>query len=927
MDVVNRAWTGQYNHVEPCHHLFHKFKKTGQDLRRWSKSLFSKSKVELHMALEVILRLDVAQESRALSVEEREIRLRLKRRIIGLVALERSRKRQCSRTTNLKEGDANTKFFHLRVNARRRKNFRHRLKHNNGWVTAHNQKKDIIQDHFKAIIKKAPPRNINFNWAAIPTPACDLSDLALPFSEEEVKAAVDKTAGDKAPGPDGFTGAFFKACWPIVKGDIMAVIRHFSALHVDHLHWLNSANIALLPKKDGAEEVSDFRPISLIHGVAKLISKIMATRLAPHMNNLVSNSQSAFIKTRSIHDNFLYVKNLARKLHKTKTPTLLLKLDIKKAFDSVRWDYLVDMLQHMGFPAIYRDWVAALLSTASSRVLLNGVAGDPIKHGRGLRQGDPLSPLLFVLAIDPLHHILRKATSQGHLHEIRGRAPTIRTSLFADDAAIFVAPKKEDIDFLVSTLQRFGTVTGLVTNCNKSQVAPIRCEGIDLDAILHSFPATRTSFPMKYLGLPLSVTRLKRIHFQSLEDRVAARLRPWVGKHVTMAGRTVLVKSVLTSVVIYFITVLDVPVESLLKIDSIRHAFLWAACDKVTGGKCKVNWELVCKPKVLGGLGILNLKKFAAALRLRWLWFEWDDNPKPWVGLGNPCSAKDEDLFAAATKVEVGNGNKASFWNSSWLEGRRPKDVAPLIFDIAKKRTCTVRRGLTNDFWVTNLNMDDGLSLDHISQFVNLWTLLHNVHLTEDADKITWKFTNNGKYSSSSAYKMQFLGHTQSTMPALVWKPWAPPKYKIFSWLIIQNRVWTADRLQRRGWPNCGLCKLCNHVPETAAHLLFQCRFTKRIWSSLKGWLGLHDFDMSAWQTLQNVKDWWCAAIHKRGPHRKALASIAMLVSWEVWLERNARVFQNKSSTPNMLIQKIKDEMVMWGIAGAKSLSSIMPRE
>ena len=189
------------------------------------------------------------------------------------------------------------------------------------------------------------------------------------------------------------------------------------------------------------------------------------------MNKLVSNAQSAFIKTRSIHDNFLYVRNLARRLHKSRTPTLLFKLDIKTAFDSVRWDYLMDLLQHLGFPPRFRDWVSAILASSTSRVLLNGIAGDPIKHGRGLRQGDPLSPLLFVLAIDPLHHILCKATAQGRIHKVRGRVPTVRTSLYADDAAIFMKPKKEDINFLATTLAQFGCVTGLVTNCTKSQVA------------------------------------------------------------------------------------------------------------------------------------------------------------------------------------------------------------------------------------------------------------------------------------------------------------------------------------------------------------------------------------------------------------------------------------------------------------------------
>jgi exonuclease III len=355
-DTVNEAWNSESIHREPCQRLFHKLKKTGMSLRRWSKKLFSKAKVELHMALEVILRLDIAQENRALSNEERDLRARLKRRIVGLAALERTRKRQASRVTNLKDGDANTRYFHLKVNARRRKNHIHRLKHNNGWVTEHAQKKEIIHSHFEAVIKKGPPRSYNINWSSIPTTQCDLSELDAPFTEEEVKLAVDNTASDKAPGPDGFTGAFFKTCWNTIKGDIMAVINQFSSLHYNNLHWLNSANIALLPKKEGAEEVSDFRPISLIHAIAKLIAKMMAARLAPHMNKLVSNAQSAFIKKRSIHDNFLYVKNLARKLHKSKKATLLFKLDIKKAFDSVRWDYLMDLLCHMGFPSKFRDW-------------------------------------------------------------------------------------------------------------------------------------------------------------------------------------------------------------------------------------------------------------------------------------------------------------------------------------------------------------------------------------------------------------------------------------------------------------------------------------------------------------------------------------------------------------------------------------------
>ena len=213
-------------------------------------------------------------------------------------------------------------------------------------------------------------------------------------------------------------------------------------------------------------------------------------------------------KKRSIHDNFLYVKNLATRLHKSKTPSLLFKLDIRKAFDSIRWDYIVDLLQRRGFPSKFQDWLTVLFSTSSSCILLNGVAGLPIPHGRGLRQGDPLSPLIFVIAINPLQKILEMATRIGLLSKIRRRGTILRTSLYADDAAIFVAPIKEDIQNLTEILREFGIVTGLCTNLQKSSVAPIRCNQIDLDDLLDGLPVVRTTFPMRYLGLPLSIWRL-----------------------------------------------------------------------------------------------------------------------------------------------------------------------------------------------------------------------------------------------------------------------------------------------------------------------------------------------------------------------------------------------------------------------------------
>jgi hypothetical protein len=134
------------------------------------------------------------------------------------------------------------------------------------------------------------------------------------------------------------------------------------------LDLLNEANIVLIPKNEGAEDIRDFRPIRLIHVIVKIITKILALRLAPFMNDLISPCQSAFIKRRNIHDNFLYMRNLTMRFHITKTSTLLIKLDISKAFNSVRWDYLISILEHRWFPVRWGDWIVSLLT--SDRLIL-----------------------------------------------------------------------------------------------------------------------------------------------------------------------------------------------------------------------------------------------------------------------------------------------------------------------------------------------------------------------------------------------------------------------------------------------------------------------------------------------------------------------------------------------------------------------------
>lgn len=191
---------------------------------------------------------------------------------------------------------------------------------------------------------------------------------------------------NKALGLDGFTGRFYRVCWPIIKNDVMAALLVIEGGNFRNLRLLNSAFITLIPKKHGAVHVKDLRPISLIHSFAKLVTKLMANRLSRNLHDMVSTNQSAFLKGRCIQDNFLLVQQTAHFLHQQKQPQVLLKLDISKAFDSVPWSFLLEVLQSLGFGQRWHNLVSALLNTSTTNILLNGIPGDEIQHKRGLRQ-------------------------------------------------------------------------------------------------------------------------------------------------------------------------------------------------------------------------------------------------------------------------------------------------------------------------------------------------------------------------------------------------------------------------------------------------------------------------------------------------------------------------------------------------------------
>uniref|UniRef100_A0A8I6XKE9 Reverse transcriptase domain-containing protein n=1 Tax=Hordeum vulgare subsp. vulgare TaxID=112509 RepID=A0A8I6XKE9_HORVV len=776
-------------------------------------------------------------------------------------------------------------------------------------------------EHFDGLLGTAVDREHTLDLAQLITPG-QLGNLDEPFTSEEIWAAVCRMPPHKAPGPDGFTAEFLRACWCIIRQDILDAFEQLYALRGRGFGKLNQALLTLLPKQADAHKMGDYRPICLIHIVAKIFAKVLSLRIAPKLDSLVSRNQNAFIAGRTLHDNFVLVRQSLRMLQHLGAPCIMLKLDLTRAFDSISWPFLFEVLRQYGFGDRIREWLSILLSSASTRVMLNGVPDPPIWHRRGLRQGDSTSPLLFVLAADALARLMHRALHTGILRRLHPRRNIPTISLYADDVMMFFHAEMEEVVAVKSILGIFETASGLRVNYGKSSATTLH-GGEDADALLEALGCQPAALPIMYLGIPLSYRRPSAAQMQPLVDAVAGRLPSWKAWLMNKAGRLALVKSVLSAIPIHQMLALSPPKKTLKQLEKIQRGFLWAGREAAKGGHCHVNWRTVCRPLAYGGLGIRDLERTGLALRLRWLWLSTDAD-RAWQGLDLQFSPEERGLFHASTLMLVGDGLTALFWEDRWLHGQSIRELAPLLYLCLPKnrrKVRTVAEGIAGNAWARDIRGVVGLQ--EIGQYLRTWQLVARINLSSEPDKLIWKWTANSIYSARSCYRATFHGSLTCHSWQLIWKGWAPPKVKFFHWLADLDRCWTAARLARRGLPHHTRCLLCDQEPETIRHLLISCSFARQAWHETLSWLHLpaplpmHD---------ASIQDWWSRARNATpAPLRKTLRSVALLVPWMIWKHRNACVFDHIPPSLSELLDRIQEEIRCWARAGDKGLRVALP--
>jgi len=222
----------------------------------------------------------------------------------------------------------------------------------------------------------------------------------------------------------------------------------------------------------------------------------------------------------------------------------------------------------------------------------------------------------------------------------------------------------------------------LYTNLDKCVANPIACSQEELQLVENMLSCTIGAFPCKYLGIPLSTRKLRRSEEQFLIDAVAAHIPLWKGHLMNTASRVALTQVTLLAIPVHLSIAVCLSPWAVDRIDKLRRSFIWTGSATVSTGMCHVAWEVVCRPKELGGLGIIDLRRFGQALRLRWDWVRKVDPNRTWIDLPSSSDKATRALFHAATMTVVGDGSSTLFWQDSWIHGCCVDQIAPAVFSV-----------------------------------------------------------------------------------------------------------------------------------------------------------------------------------------------------------------------------------------------------
>ncbi|PRQ56718.1 putative RNA-directed DNA polymerase [Rosa chinensis] len=769
-EVVKSSWES-VSGVGPTQLLWNRMQSTRAALESWSEKSFGCIRKEI---AKIRNQLSVFYDS-SLSAPLEEDRVALQLKLNDLLHQEQVFWRQRAKVFWLKDGDLNTKFFHQRVKNRKKKNTLTGLFNNDGvWSTEVEELEDIVLHYFNDLFTSSYPEDFQNILEGVLHGVSEVDNRALTrrIDKEEVFAAIKNMHPSKSPGPDGFSQCFFQTFWELVGDDIVGAVREFF-VSKESLRAVNSTYVALIPKVEVPQYMHQLRPISLCNVVYKIGSKVLANRLKPLLDSLISPFQSAFVPGRLISDNSLMafeVSHCLKRRRSGKVGYCALKLDMSKAYDRVEWVFLEAVMRKMGFGEEWIRWIMDCVSTVSYSFIINGEPRGRVIPSRGLRQGDSISPYLFLLCSEVLSRSILNAERIGSLYGVRicMGAPSISHLFFADDSFIFFRAGRDDCEVVKSLLLAYERASGQQVNYQKSCISFSK----NVDILMQEGIATilgviRVDKHDKYLGLPIELSYSKVEAFGFLNEKIRNRTQGWREKTLSTAGKEVLIKAVAQAIPSYVMSCFEVPRYLCDEMHRVIAQFWWG--DEGDARKIHwIAWEKLCYPKCQGGLGFRNMHIFNLALLTKqgWRLIQQPDSiiAKLLKAKYFPrCSFLEAELKGGESytwrsillgrkvlekgmRFQVGDGESIRVWDDPWVPvpySFRP--YSPVMEGLEELRVADLIDPITKD-WLVDF-MGELFTAGEVEKMACIPLSLRGAH-----DRLIWHYTKSGLYSVRSGY-------------------------------------------------------------------------------------------------------------------------------------------------------------------------------
>ncbi|XP_027077095.1 uncharacterized protein [Coffea arabica] len=904
LDVVRCNWIGNFS-GPPLKVLAAKLRNVKMALRMWSREVFGDIFEAVKVAEQRALNAEVsydADPSQPNLVLLHEAQAQLRRSH----ATENMFWQQKSRIKWLKDGDRNSKYFHSVVVERQSRSLIHRIKSSDGkWLDSTSDIEGEAESYFKCLFTDESYAQSFETLEVIPRLISSHDNVMLEKipSKEEVKLVVFSMDGDSAAGPDGFSGKFFTFAWDIVAEDVYAAVISFFCGEVLP-RSISSTSIVLIPKLQSPQDFTQFRPISLCNFINKVISKILSDRLSRLLPKIISPQQSGFVRGRHISDNFLLAQELISGIRQpNQGGNVVLKLDMAKAYDRVSWIFLLQVLRRFGFSERWIDMIWRLISNVWFSVLINGSPCGFFQSTRGLRQGDPISPALFIIGAEVFSRSLNSLVGQrGFLpFKVPTSCPIVTHLAYADDVIIFCSGVKRTLKKVMSVLENYCCVSGQQLNSQKSCF-------VDHDAL--TLPRKRVisqisgfqakSLPLRYLGCTLYSGRRKSSYFSDICTSVAKRILSWKEKLLSSGGRLVLLKNVLSSLPIHVLAATTPPKGVLRTLEKAFANFLWGTTDK--GSRYHwIAWDSLCKPYAEGGVGVRALTDVfnAFSLKLWWslrqrqsLWAEFMYNK--YLHKLHACEAEFQPLQSVTWKRLVTYQSLANshiqwvlqnglinFWHENWT------GTGPLCQQIDIFGDHTVADFVSNGQW--NIPMLRQWLPENIVSTI-LQIIPPDV-VSNQPDRMVWDLEISGSFSFSSAYKVVRTVANTSIFSSTIWVKDLPAKISFFMMRMLSWRLPVQDVLQRFGVCGPSRCVCCQNPGfDSIDHVFCTGEIPRQVWKSFQ-------VDIGQFVTPSTVKhaviQWWLLPA-KNIKLKLVYQLLPSLICWHLWKARNTAVWEGK---------------------------------